>query len=69
MKLRSLAVIVATGLIALSTAVCAQPAANGAPANSATGVATVDVQGGQIRVVTIDDSGRLRATRANPDGG
>ncbi len=53
MKLRSLAVIVSTGLIALSTAVCAQPAANGTPASSAAGGATVDVQGGQIRVVTI----------------
>ena len=54
MELRSLAVVVSTAFIALGAAtVCAQPAANGAARGLAAEGTTIDVQGGQIRVVTI----------------
>ncbi|HUQ50808.1 MAG TPA: PQQ-dependent sugar dehydrogenase [Gammaproteobacteria bacterium] len=53
MQLRNLAVTVSSGLIALcATAVCAQ-APNGAAASAAGSATTLDVQGGQIRVVTV----------------
>jgi glucose/arabinose dehydrogenase len=53
MKLRDLAVVTATGLVALAaTAGNAQPAENGT-AGSSEQATNVDVQGGQIRVVTV----------------
>jgi glucose/arabinose dehydrogenase len=54
MQLRHLAVAISATFIALCAAVVsAQPAPNGAAASAAGTAATLDVQGGQIRVVTV----------------